>query len=512
MADEEPPARPPWRAFESALTAFRFDAVEPALRALCAERASRPARQGGAQGAFRARIEEVLRPALGCWYGARGWSVEGEAFAFHRGASFAPVDQLPNAALGTPAARVDAAVAVLRERVAWLLASVRLCAPAGDAVTDVTACVPALERCLAALDRAAPREEAWRGPAADLAAWTLEARGVTVREGALAEAAASLPREAMASYFTRYEAALVLAAAGSGAPREAFVEARPWEARLLRPDARGEAAARAAVAGVRAAKEAWEVLAARGLIPAAWVDDPTRDYAVPARAGPHPPNVAACVCLAADLAGVRRAEALADEALARLRAWGATPAATRRWFFARHDQLLRHMSWPAPLVTFAWLTSFYTQTHAGAAPYDLAVWRDAVAEHAAWLRLVGVSSGEGDGAVVLAAAEALRLPAGMTDERHMDLSASVRVAEQWAVGCCWSVLRRGGLRLPTREEVVRFRLPLPPSAVLPAGPDGAPARLADLADPFEPLRELWSLGYTLRGLTWATSSLVAALP
>ncbi|MFO0609999.1 MAG: hypothetical protein U0324_42970 [Polyangiales bacterium] len=510
MADEGPPARPPWRAFEGALSAFRFDAVEPALRAHCAERAGRTARQGGAQGAFRARVEEVLRPSLGCWYGARAWSVVGDAFAFRRGASFAPVDQLPNAALGTPVVRVDAAVAVLRERVALLLAPVRLCAPAAGAVPGVAACVPALERCLAALDRASPREDAWRGPAADLAAWTLEARGVSVREGALVEAVWSLPAEALASYFTRYEAALVLAAAGSGAPREAFVEARPWEARLLRPDARGEAAARAAVAGSATRRR-------RGRCsPRAGSSRPrgstTRRATTPspgARRGTRrtSPRAPASRPTSPASGAPRRSPTRPS----RGSVWGAKPAAMRRWFIERHHQLSRHMSWPAPLATIARLTAFYTWTQAGEEPYDLAVWRDAVAERADWLRLAGVSSGEGDGAVVLEAAEALRLPAALADDRDVD-PASVRVARQWAVGRCWSALRRGGLRLPTREEAARFGAQLPSGAVLPAGPDGAPARLSDLADPFEPLRELWSLGYALRGMTWATSSLVAALP
>lgn len=70
MATDAPAApRPPWRSFAAPLFAYRHEALEPSLRALCASRARVTARQGGAQRAFRARLDEALRPALGAWYG-----------------------------------------------------------------------------------------------------------------------------------------------------------------------------------------------------------------------------------------------------------------------------------------------------------------------------------------------------------------------------------------------------------------------------------------------------------
>lgn len=60
--------------------------------------------------------------------------------------------------------------------------------------------------------------------------------------------------------------------------------------------------------------DAWELLAARGLIPMDWVDDPRRRFLADGGPGvPHPPTVLGAVLLASDTAGVLRAEALARE-------------------------------------------------------------------------------------------------------------------------------------------------------------------------------------------------------
>lgn len=53
---------------------------------------------------------------------------------------------------------------------------------------------------------------------------------------------------------------------------------RSLAARILRPARPGLAAARAAVAGITDPREAWEALAARGIIPLEWVEDPRRDF------------------------------------------------------------------------------------------------------------------------------------------------------------------------------------------------------------------------------------------
>lgn len=88
-------------------------------------------------------------------------------------------------------------------------------------------------------------------------------------------------------------------------------------------------AVRAALQGIADPREAWEVLASRGLIDASWVHDPRRWFACTAdewiaqgghpspAQGPlatmHPPSLRACMALAANPASVVTAEALARE-------------------------------------------------------------------------------------------------------------------------------------------------------------------------------------------------------
>lgn len=90
-------------------------------------------------------------------------------------------------------------------------------------------------------------------------------------------------------------------------------------------------AVRAALRGIADPREAWEVLASRGLVDASWVHDPRRWFACTAdewiahgghpspAQGPlatmHPPSLRACAALAADTASVVTAEALAREAM-----------------------------------------------------------------------------------------------------------------------------------------------------------------------------------------------------
>lgn len=88
-------------------------------------------------------------------------------------------------------------------------------------------------------------------------------------------------------------------------------------------------AVRAALRGITDPREAWEALAARGLIDASWVHDPRRwfactadewiaqgGHASPAQ-GPlatmHPPTLRACAAIVADPASIVTAEALARE-------------------------------------------------------------------------------------------------------------------------------------------------------------------------------------------------------
>lgn len=133
---------------------------------------------------------------------------------------------------------------------------------------------------------------------------------------------------------------------------------RELGALAFRPSRPQLAASRALVAETRDPAEAWEALAARGLIPVDRVDDPRRSFvAEPPRGAKlqvrpggaaysaRPPDVATAALLAADPEGVARAESLAWELAARLRPWGVAPA-TVAWRVAASPR--REDSWGMP--------------------------------------------------------------------------------------------------------------------------------------------------------------------
>jgi hypothetical protein len=178
MADEPPPSpthaspapcvRPRWADFATDLAAFRIDAIEAPLRTLCIARATRTARQGGAQGAFLARVEALLRPTLGGWYGWRDWVLTSEAFTrTARPSSRAAIEQLPNAGLGEVSARVEAAMRLLQQTIRTFVSFLQACAPGSDdrgAGGCATALADVLERFSPVVGLG------WRRVAEDLAA------------------------------------------------------------------------------------------------------------------------------------------------------------------------------------------------------------------------------------------------------------------------------------------------------------------------------------------------------
>jgi hypothetical protein len=85
--------------------------------------------------------------------------------------------------------------------------------------------------------------------------------------------------------------------------------------RLLRPDRPRLAEAQKVVENLYDAKEAWEALAARGLIPKEWVSQDNRSYVLEApdgaRRGYFPPSIRMALSLACDGATAKAAEDIA---------------------------------------------------------------------------------------------------------------------------------------------------------------------------------------------------------
>ncbi len=126
---------------------------------------------------------------------------------------------------------------------------------------------------------------------------------------------------------------------------------------------------------IRDPGEAWEALAARGLIPAAWVDDPARRFIDGPGArdvlASQPTDVLAAVALAADAGGIARAEALAVELTARLAVWGSPRPRRVAW------RVLPWAEWrEEPYLGPSWLNVVRTQAM-------FTAWLPATANHPA---------------------------------------------------------------------------------------------------------------------------------
>lgn len=202
----------------------------------------------------------------------------------------------------------------------------------------------------------------------------------------------------------------------------------------------------------------WESLATRGLLPDRWVDDRSRRFHGGGRA---PATVTEAVLLAADAEGIALAEALAREAVLRLRPWfDREPPRTLRW---------RLLDW----------TLFLS-----------GLWTDAVT-YGPGGEAVGAlmrSSTEAAGA-----AQAYRRPAltaagvevaespNVFRELTGSVASIVSAAEHWTAAARARAVSTGARR-------VAF--------------ESAP-------DPFEPLLSLWARGY---GLLDADSRLTLLLP
>ena len=90
-------------------------------------------------------------------------------------------------------------------------------------------------------------------------------------------------------------------------------------------------------------RELWEQLNSRGLIPDAWLDEPSRSFGTPnhksiAEATATPTDMLTALCVASDPQGISMAERLAFEVLARLRPWYRAPNPQKIvWIFGDRD-------------------------------------------------------------------------------------------------------------------------------------------------------------------------------
>jgi hypothetical protein len=265
-----------------------------------------------------------------------------------------------------------------------------------------------------------------------------------------------------------------LAALGTSRPRRSLLpsgavplsraELARLANRILRPDQDDADCARAAVEDLADPAEAWAALARGGVIPATWLDEPTRSFAsyppglddgriVSAR---HPATIADAVRFASDAAGMQRAEALARTACAALAPWGGAAPSVIRWLV--HDLRDARLDRGRALWRAEW-----------AATSALDAFPDAL-----------------DGAAERS--EELRAQLARID-RHLAFTAArdLFAAEAWALAV-------------TRD------LEVPPTSASPQLRPGA--RFAALPDPFGPLAAIWTTGYALVGIAPAAITLL----
>jgi hypothetical protein len=217
--------------------------------------------------------------------------------------------------------------------------------------------------------------------------------------------------------------------------------------------------------GILDAREAWEAMAARGLIPMEWVGAAERGFLASraTREEPWPPGVRFAVTLASDPQGIATAEVLAREVAARLAPWGLASPARVVWRVMRDPRAPREV-WPASLSNA--------------------------------MRLLP------DHPTVRTALEALsrgtsRRPGHDWPDALYDARTVVRAA------ATWSALAARGDRAPAWPSDALSPDPRPDDL------EGRP--FATLPDPFEPLLILWASGYLLAQITGDTLLLAREL-
>lgn len=222
-----------------------------------------------------------------------------------------------------------------------------------------------------------------------------------------------------------------------------------------------------------------EALAARDLVPAAWLDAPA------ARFG-DPLDPSLVVALACDPAGVLRAEALALESATRCRPWGAKPVTGVRW------RTVDERAATAPA--------------AGALPANIeARIAEEVFDH--WIE-------DDKRRIVRSVERAARAVSGRRSDDHSVGRPVVTEDDPTWRGRLWDRGAAGDTFLRNLVAQQVWRLLVERKVAVGKTPRGAPEKIrgrpyAEMPSPFEALVELWSTGYYATKLDGAVIELCA---
>lgn len=252
-------------------------------------------------------------------------------------------------------------------------------------------------------------------------------------------------------------------------------EAERLGSRVLRPRCARMKEARAAVEGVKDPREAWEALAAREIIPMAWVGAPGRIF----RNGwkkSYPPTVEAALRLGSDAEGVLTAEALMRECALRLCELGyaVEPEAPVRWWVVVPSRNVMELT----VDEAWWQLGRFARAAVG---QNLGLNNIPIDDHTSTAFFRGANGGR-----------------ALTDPRTGGVTRGAEVVWHFvdaAMRALWStrgwyLAARDGVTLPEREG----RWASETERVLGGG-RWAGRAVGEAPDPFEPLLALWATGY-----------------
>jgi hypothetical protein len=215
-------------------------------------------------------------------------------------------------------------------------------------------------------------------------------------------------------------------------------------------------------------KPAWESLAARGLIPMSWVDDPRRRFHLGKTKDLRAyPSSRQAVFLAADVEGVLAVEELARETISRGRGWGRPMPTRALWRMGRNLPLPREQIGEMPLGNSPYIYYHDLKTMVAAAaasrPYRGKRSPPVAMAQLPWVPL------EGQGGLV---------PPGLLFSIYHHRWWEHAVKERWSV---------------TESTLQGFPMK--------SNPEVEGRLFQELRNPFTPLLNIYERGYVLSGVT-----------